>query len=75
MTIGRGLPDRWEAGFEVDPPHRGRGLRRALTCASRHLIPSEEAIFMQVAVGNVAPLRAILAAGFVQVASEILFVP
>lgn len=30
---------------------------------------------MQVAVGNVAPLRAILAAGFVQVASEILFVP
>lgn len=32
-TVGRGLCHRWEAGIEVEPGHRERGLDRALAHA------------------------------------------
>lgn len=73
LTIGRGLAGRWEAGMEVVAPERNRGLGRALAAASRRLAPPGEGIFMQVAPGNVASMRAILAGGLVPVGTEILF--
>jgi hypothetical protein len=73
LTVGRGLAGRWEAGFEVILEGRGRGGGRALAAASRQLIPEGDAIFMQVAIGNIASLRAILAAGFTPIGSEVLY--
>jgi len=73
LTIGRGLAGRWEVGMEVAAPERNQGLGRALAAASRWLAPPGEGIFMQVAPGNVASIRAILAGGFVPVGTEILF--
>ena len=48
----------------------GRG--RELACAARTITDSEP-IFMQTAPGNAASLRAILAAGFKPIGSEVLF--
>jgi hypothetical protein len=74
LTLGRGLAGRWEAGFEVAEGARNRGLGRRLAAAARHLIPQGEYLFLQVAPGNSASLRAILAARFVPLGSEMLFV-
>lgn len=74
VTIGRGLAGRWEVAFEVSPESRGRGLGRALARAARHLVPDGRPLWAQVAVGNAASLRAILAAGFVPVGQETLLV-
>lgn len=74
LTLGRGLAGRWEAGFEVAVGARNRDLGRRLAAASRRLIPPGEYLFLQVAPGNAASLRAILAAGFVPLGSELLFV-
>lgn len=73
MTIGRGLGGRWEASFEVEEPQRRRGLGRALALAARRLVPSGDAVFMQIAPGNAASLRAAWAAGYRSIGSEILF--
>jgi hypothetical protein len=73
VAIGRGLGGRWEAGFEVEPPRRGHGIGRLLAGATRHLIPAGDAIFLQVAAGNAASLRAVLAAGFRPIGAEVLF--
>lgn len=73
LTLGRGLACRWEAGFEVDPEHRNRGLGRLLVAAARHLVEPGEPLFMQVAIGNITSIRAILAGGFVPVCTEVLF--
>jgi hypothetical protein len=73
LTIGRGLAGRWEAGFEIAPEHRNRGLGRALVIAARRLFEPHETLFMQVAAGNVASLRAVLAGGFAPIGAEILF--
>jgi len=73
IAVGRGLAGRWEAGFEVDPEVRGRGLGRALVSVARYLIPVGDTIFMQAAAGNVASIRTILAGGFVPVCAEVLF--
>lgn len=75
LLLGRGFAGRWEAAFEVEPQARNRGLGRALVVAARHLIPPGEALFMQVAAGNAASLRAVLAGGFTPVGAEVLFVP
>jgi hypothetical protein len=72
LVVGRGLAGRWEAGFEVDPAFRNRGLGRGLAAAARRLIPEGEPLFMQVVPGNVASLRTVLAAGFQPVTSEAL---
>jgi hypothetical protein len=74
LTLGRGLAGRWEVGFEVAEGARNRGLGRRLAASARHLTPSGEYLFLQVAPGNAASLRAILAAGFVPLGSELLFV-
>ena len=74
VVVGTGLADRMEAAFEVAPDHRGRGLGRMLARACLHLVEPGEPLFMQTAPGNASSLRAILAAGFVPVGAEVLFV-
>ena len=74
LVVGRGLARRWEAAYEVAEPARGRGLGRALVTAALDLVPVGEPLFVSVAPGNVASLRAVLASGrFRPVCGEILF--
>jgi hypothetical protein len=73
LVVGRGLADRWECAFEVKPPGRNRGLGRRLALAARALVPADEPLFAQVAPGNVASVRAVLAAGFHPIGGEVLF--
>ncbi len=74
LIVARGLAGRWEAAFEVDPGERSRGLGRALVTAARHMIPAGEHLYLQVSPGNVASLRAVLAAGgFTPIGAEVLF--
>lgn len=75
IVVGRGVCGRWEASFEVAPAARGRGLGRQLAAAARALVPSGSATFTQVSPGNVASLRAVLAAGYRPVGSEVLLPP
>jgi hypothetical protein len=58
---------------EVEPSTRGRGLGRSLAAAARSLAPPEEPLFAQVTPGNTSSLRAFLAAGYVPIAAEVLF--
>jgi GNAT superfamily N-acetyltransferase len=74
LTIGSGLGGRWEAGLEVAPAARGRGLGRALAAAATHLVPENRPLWAQIAPGNAASLRAFLAAGFRPVGQETLLV-
>lgn len=73
LTLGRGLANRWECGFEVEPTARNRGLGRALAAAARRLIPPGDPLFLQVAPGNAASLRAVLRAGYNPIGAEVLF--
>jgi GNAT superfamily N-acetyltransferase len=72
LVVGRGLAGRWEAGFEVQPRARGRGLGRRLANAARSLVPTSEPLFMQAVPGNIASIRALIGAGFRPVTSEVL---
>ncbi len=75
LILGRGLAGRWEAAFEVDPSHRGRGLGRLLARSARQLLPADaRGVWAQVAPGNAASVRAVLAAGYQPVGSEVLLV-
>lgn len=73
LIVGRGLAGRWEASFEVSQEARGRGLGRTLAAMSMLAVPRGERVFLQVAPGNVASLRAVLAAGFHPIGAEVLF--
>lgn len=73
LTVGRGLAGRWEASFEVTPTARRRGLGRALAAAARRLVPSDQPVYAQVSPGNVASMRAVLAAGYVPIGAEVLY--
>lgn len=74
LLLGRGLGGRVEASFEVRAEGRRRGLGRALAASARHL--AGEAVWLQVAPGNAASLRAVLGAGgFVPVGAELLYPP
>ena len=73
VILGRGLADRLEVSLELDPAHRGRGLGMELARAARALVTEGEPLFAQVAPGNVASLRAFLAAGYRPICSEVLF--
>jgi L-amino acid N-acyltransferase YncA len=73
VIVGRGLAGRLEVSIEVDPARRGRGIGEALAAGARSLAPDGEPIFAQVAPGNVASLRAFLAAGYRPICSEVLF--
>jgi GNAT superfamily N-acetyltransferase len=71
--LGRGLAGRLEISVEVEPQHRGTGRGRLLAAAARALVPAGEHLFAQVAPGNVASLRAFLAAGYRPIGAEVLF--
>jgi GNAT superfamily N-acetyltransferase len=73
LSIGRGVCARWELGFEVAPDARGAGLGRRLVAAACALLPAGTPLWAQIAPGNASSLRAVLAAGFVPVAAEVLF--
>lgn len=73
LVLGRGLARRWEIAFEVDPVGRNRGLGRRLALAAREQVGEGEAVFAQVAPGNAASVRSVLAAGFRPIGSEVLF--
>jgi GNAT superfamily N-acetyltransferase len=73
VLLGTGLAGRRELAFEVEPAWRGRGLGRRLVAAARHLTPPGEPLFAQVAPGNAASLRAVLAAGLRPLGAEVLF--
>jgi len=73
LVIGRGLAERWEFAFEVEPAGRNRGLGRRLALAARGCVPQGEPLFAQVAPGNAASVRSVLAAGFRPIGSEVLF--
>jgi GNAT superfamily N-acetyltransferase len=74
VVLGRGITGRWEIAFEVDDDARGSGLGRALVAAGVARLPEGTPVWAQVAPGNAASMRAVLAAGFEPVGSEILFV-
>ncbi|MEY2571056.1 MAG: hypothetical protein QOE63_1406 [Acidimicrobiaceae bacterium] len=73
IVLGRGLAGRAEMAFEVAPHAQGRGLGRRLAAAARALAPRDEALFAQVSPGNASSLRAVLAAGYRAIGSEVLF--
>jgi GNAT superfamily N-acetyltransferase len=73
LLLGRGLAGRLELAFEVEPASRNRGLGRMLVAAARHLAPAGEPLFAQVAAGNAASLRAVVAGGFRPLGAEVLF--
>ena len=73
VIVGHGVCDRWEIGFEVAPRARGRGLGRRLVHAACALVPIGEIVWAQVAPGNAASLRAVIAGGFRPIAAEVLF--
>lgn len=73
VIIGRGLARRLEVSIEVEPGRRGRGIGASLARAALGLATDREPIFAQVAPGNVASLRAFLAAGYRPICSEVLF--
>jgi GNAT superfamily N-acetyltransferase len=73
VILGRGLAGRLEVSVEVEPEHRGAGLGRVMAEAARALAPADEPLFAQVSPGNVASVRAFLAAGYRPVCGEVLF--
>jgi GNAT superfamily N-acetyltransferase len=75
LIVGRGLAGRWETAFEVEPVARGRGLGHRLAAAAPALVPAGEPVWAQVAPGNAASLRAVLAAGYQPVCAEVLLPP
>ncbi|NIH68512.1 GNAT family N-acetyltransferase [Modestobacter marinus] len=73
LVLGRGVAGRWEAGTEVRPDARGRGLGTALAAAAPALVPGVASLWAQVAPANTASLRSFLAAGWRPVGAEVLF--
>ena len=74
MLIGRGVAGRWEVAVEVDPRRRNQGIGRCAARAARHLVPAGEPLWAQISPGNVASVRAFLAARFVPAGAEALLV-
>lgn len=70
--LGRGVAGRLEAAFEIEPAARGTGHGRRLVSAVAAVAPRGMPVFFQCAPGNVASLRAILAAGARPIGSEVL---
>jgi GNAT superfamily N-acetyltransferase len=74
LVVGNGVAGRWEMAFEVEPSAQGRGLGRRLAATASTLVPDGEPVFAQVAPGNAASLRAVVAAGYTPLGGEVLFV-
>jgi len=72
VITGRGLAGRLEVSIEIEPERRGHGVGADLARAALRLAGNEP-LFAQVAPGNVASLRAFLAAGFHPIGAEVLF--
>ncbi|WP_419992925.1 GNAT family N-acetyltransferase [Streptomyces boninensis] len=72
VLLGHGVAGRWEMAVEVEPEARGEGLGRRLAEAARQLVPDGAPVWAQIAPGNAAGVRAILAAGFRPVGAEAL---
>lgn len=73
VSLGRGLAGRLEVGVEVDGVHRGKGLGRELARAALCLVPEGEPLFAQVSPGNIASVRAFIAAGYRPICAEVQF--
>lgn len=73
IIVGRGLAERQEMGIEVHPQFRGTGLGPLLARASARVASLDEPLFAQVSPGNVASVRAFLAAGYKPMCAEVLF--
>jgi hypothetical protein len=73
VILGRGLALRTEVAVEVEEPERGCGLATRALVESRRLVGHAGVLFAQTAPGNAASLRALLAAGFRPIGSEVLF--
>lgn len=69
LVLSRGVAGLHEAGFEVRPHGRGRGVGRALLRAALDLLPAGEPLLAAAAPGNAASLRAVTAAGFAPIGS------
>ena len=74
LVVARGIAGRWEMAYEVAPRARGRGLGRRLASAAGRFVDGEP-LFAQVSPGNVASMRACLAAGYQPIGAEVLFHP
>jgi L-amino acid N-acyltransferase YncA len=70
LTIGRGVADRYEVAFEVEPHARTAGLGRALVATALTLVPAGEVVWAQVHPANAASLRTVLAVGFQPIGFE-----
>lgn len=73
VLLGRGVAGRWEVSFEVTESARGRGLGRDLAAAGLGLLPAGTPVFAQVTPGNSSSMRAVMAAGYHPIGSEVLF--
>lgn len=74
VMLGRGVGGRWEVAVEVDQDQQGRGLGRRLALAGRHLVPGGAPLWAQIAPGNVASMRAFLAADYRPAGAEALLI-
>ncbi|TDP92126.1 hypothetical protein EV186_108339 [Labedaea rhizosphaerae] len=72
LLLGRGVAGRHEVAVEVGTP--GHGLGRGLFAAALGEVPVGTSVWAQVAPGNAASLRALLAAGYRPVGAEVLLV-
>lgn len=75
LTIGAGVGGLPELSFELAPSVRGAGFGRQLIADAQALVQPGETLLVSVAPGNVASLRATLAAGFRPIAGVQLFRP
>ena len=73
VILGNGCALRHEIAIEVQPGSRDQGLASRTLIEARRLIDPDQALFAQTAPGNAASLRALLAAGFRPIGSEVLF--
>jgi GNAT superfamily N-acetyltransferase len=71
FILGCGLAGRLEVAFEIEPEHRGRGLGRRLLGAALQVAGKGTPVFAQVAPGNAASMRAVIACGFRPIGAEI----
>jgi hypothetical protein len=73
VNLGQGLDGRLDLSVELPPESRSAGRGRQIIEAARALVPPDEFLFASIAPGNARCLRSALAAGFVPIGGEVLF--
>ncbi len=73
--FGSGVAGRLELSVELTADLRGEGAARGLIAEALGTRSHGTAVFAQVSPGNVASLRAFLAAGFKPICAEVIFAP